>query len=239
MRFSIIIPTYNYSSFLDDCLKSCFEQTFNDFDIYLIDDGSPELMDQEIDRISKENKNNIAFQFHRIKNCGAAAARNYAVTLSKADYIVFLDSDDFLHKDALMVYDYVLKGRNNILLTTKRFEFNNTLEKKKVNIDLNFEEINLIEAENYFKNRVNFRFGASNIIIPRSYFESVEGFRLRTEKTWHAEDHDLLLKLGGLKFIFIEEPYLVFYRLHDNNSIHSLKKIAYGVVKLVESNKKG
>jgi glycosyltransferase involved in cell wall biosynthesis len=239
MRFSIVIPSYNYSSFLDDCLKSCFEQTFVDFDIILIDDGSPEVMDQEIDRISKENKNNVEFQFHRIKNVGAAAARNYAVSLSEADYIVFLDSDDILDKDALMFYDYVLKGRNNIILTTKRFEFKNILKNNEINIDLNFNAIKIVEAKNYFENRVNFRFGASNIIVPRYYFELVGGFRLRTEKTWHAEDHDLLLKLGDLNFVLIEEPYLVFYRRHDNNSILSLKKIGYGVLELIESNKMG
>ncbi|WP_343329146.1 glycosyltransferase family A protein [Polaribacter staleyi] len=236
MKFSIIIPFYKYTGYLDKCLESCFNQTFTDFDIFLVDDGSPKSSEEEIKRILNKNVNDIPFSFHRLENGGAAAARNYASNLSKSDYLVFLDCDDLLHKDALLFYNMALNDDLNTVLTTKRFEFNNFIDTSVLNNNINLETCIVNRSKNYFTNRVYFKFGASNIIVPRNSFLRVDGFRLRSEKTWYAEDHDLLLKLGDLKFIFIEEPYLVYYRYHENNSIHNLEGIGYGVLELVYAN---
>lgn len=240
MKFSIIIPVYKYSSYLDSALISCFNQTYDNFDIYLVDDGSPESFNEKIETLKGENNYNRDFYFYSIENIGAAGARNFAAKMSNSDYLVFLDADDILDENALSFYRKALENRSkNCVLASKRFEFFQ-FEKELADLKSDkYEDLEIIKFKNYFSNKINFRFGASNIILPREKFIEVGGFKHRNDKTSHFEDHDVLLKLGNLEeFLFIQSPKVVYYRIHEDNSIHDIKKIGYGVLEIIETNEK-
>lgn len=93
VKFSIIIPVYNVENYIDRCLKSVSEQTYKDYEVIIINDGST---DKSID-IAKKYPYKIISQ----KNQGLSAARNRGVTEAKGEYLLFLDSDDYWEKDLL------------------------------------------------------------------------------------------------------------------------------------------
>lgn len=95
---SVIVPIYNVEKFLDICIQSIVEQTYENLEIILIDDGSPDNSPYLCDKWSKSDKRiTIVHQ----NNSGVSSARNTGIKHAKGEFITFVDGDDFLEKDAL------------------------------------------------------------------------------------------------------------------------------------------
>lgn len=93
-KISIIIPVYNVEKFISRAIDSAINQTFNDIEIIIVDDCGE---DKSIDIAKEYQKNDGRIKIiHNEKNLGTFAARNNGVLNSKAEYILFLDSDDYL-----------------------------------------------------------------------------------------------------------------------------------------------
>lgn len=100
MLISIIIPCYNTAPYINRCLKSVFEQTYTDFEIILINDGSTDNLEEEL-----EKGNWLAspqLQYHSQSNAGANHARNKGIELANGEFLQFLDADDLLMPDKLV-----------------------------------------------------------------------------------------------------------------------------------------
>ncbi|HEC13839.1 MAG TPA: glycosyltransferase [Acidiferrobacteraceae bacterium] len=95
MRFSIIIPSYNYGKYLPRVLDSVLSQDGDDYEVILVDDGST---DNTQDRI-RDYKKHLCYLCQ--PNQGPAAARNRGINIAKGDYLLFLDADDSLLPGAL------------------------------------------------------------------------------------------------------------------------------------------
>ena len=95
---SIIIPVYNTSAFLDQCLQSVVEQTYTDWECILVDDGSTDNSGEICDNWGKKDGRFIII--HQ-KNQGVSVARNHGIEKSKGEYICFIDSDDWVGPDYL------------------------------------------------------------------------------------------------------------------------------------------
>ena len=98
-KFSIIIPVYNSDKYLRKCIESVIKQNKNNVEILLVNDCSTDKSGQICNHYAK------TFQFVKIinhkKNLGVGISRNEAMKASKGEYLVFLDSDDYLFKDSL------------------------------------------------------------------------------------------------------------------------------------------
>ena len=92
MKFSIIIPCYKVEQYLHQCVDSVLAQTFDDYEVILVDDGSPDGSPAICDEYSK--KSNKVKVIHKL-NGGLSDARNVGLKEASGDYIVFLDSDDW------------------------------------------------------------------------------------------------------------------------------------------------
>lgn len=101
MRFSIIIPVYNSQRFLRDCIESVLCQTYKEFEIILIDDGSKDNSGMICDEYCARYSSRVTV-LHTC-NQGALAARKTGICASSGDVLVFLDSDDCLRCDALQL----------------------------------------------------------------------------------------------------------------------------------------
>lgn len=97
---SVIVPVYNVEEFLDQCLESIVGQTYQKLEIILIDDGSSDSCPQKCD-IWAEKDSRVKV-FHK-KNAGVGYARNDGLNMSKGSYITFVDSDDYLERDAIEI----------------------------------------------------------------------------------------------------------------------------------------
>lgn len=110
MRFSVIVPIYNVEEYLSQCIESVLRQTFSDFELILVDDGSP---DNSIGICNEYAQADSRVRVVRRKNGGLSAARNTGIQNARGDYLVFLDSDDYwINKNGLELIDRVLSRKN-------------------------------------------------------------------------------------------------------------------------------
>lgn len=114
--FTIGIPVYNVEKYVGKCLDSVVTQGFDDFEIIVVDDGSP---DNSIDIIKEYAQRDSRIKIIRRKNCGVSAARNTIITAAKGRYLFFLDSDDFMLEDVLQkAYDAIVQNEYPHVLNT-------------------------------------------------------------------------------------------------------------------------
>lgn len=92
-EISVIVPVYNTEKYLDRCIRSIIDQTFSDFELILVDDGSKDNSGFICDEWEK--KDSRIKVIHQ-KNAGAGAARNAGLAIAKGNYINFVDSDDWI-----------------------------------------------------------------------------------------------------------------------------------------------
>ena len=108
-KVSIIIPAYNIEDYIARCILSCINQTFKDIEIIVINDGST---DKTLDKINKlKSKDNRIVVIDK-KNEGSMEARKSGWCIAKGEYILFVDGDDYIHKDAVKILYSKAKKQN-------------------------------------------------------------------------------------------------------------------------------
>lgn len=113
MKISIIIPVYNVEKYLEECINSILVQTFTDFEVLLINDGSKDRSGEICDEFAvKDNRIKV---FHQ-ENAGVSAARNKGIENAKGEWINFIDSDDYVEKNYLNDFVVNLKPNVNLYL---------------------------------------------------------------------------------------------------------------------------
>lgn len=112
MLISFIIPVYNVEKYITKCIDSILTQTFEDYEIILVDDGSSDASGEICDFYAEKHLNiNV---IHK-KNGGLSDARNAGIKIAKGDYIAFVDSDDYIGKDILQKVEPFLKSGRDVL----------------------------------------------------------------------------------------------------------------------------
>jgi glycosyltransferase involved in cell wall biosynthesis len=233
MFFSIVIPIYNHTKYLNTTIQSLVNQKdFTDFEIIIVDDGSSVDLKESCDDICREIQ--IDFKYIKINNSGPGVARNIGVDNAVGEFIVFLDSDDLLYNQALAIYKtFIVKTGVNYFISKRNPQ--NDIQIAESSYSLNSSEIEYYFCSSYLTKKINPEFGASNIIVKRDIFRLVGGFDKPRNNSFHAEDHDLLLKLSTFeKFGVLMSPDCVVYRIHDTNSIHQFDKIIQGIYNLAD-----
>ena len=120
VEISVIIPVYNCEEFLEETFDCVLNQTFKDFEVICVDDGSEDNSLQILNDYAK--KDNRIHVFHQ-ENGGGGVARNFALTKAKGKYIYFMDADDLMELTALEE-TYELMEKNNVdFLVFKALEY--------------------------------------------------------------------------------------------------------------------
>lgn len=100
MKIRVIVPVYNASRYIERCFDSVLQQSFTEWEVVAVDDGST---DNSLDLMRNYNRRDSRFNIYHQENAGAGAARNYALEISKKKnddgYIVFIDSDDYIEPE--------------------------------------------------------------------------------------------------------------------------------------------
>lgn len=99
MRFSVLVPVYNVEEYLRTCIESVLKQDFNDYELILVDDGSTDNSGKICDEYSSAYSNVIRV-IHK-PNEGLLMARRTGIQAAKGEFLIFLDSDDYLFEEAL------------------------------------------------------------------------------------------------------------------------------------------
>lgn len=115
--FSIIIPVYNSEKYLSKCINTILNQSFDNYEIIIVEDGSTDNSGEIADQLSN---NDSRIKVIHVENGGAGKARNIGIAAAKGEYILFIDSDDYIEKDSLLIiYKNILNTNKNDLYLLK------------------------------------------------------------------------------------------------------------------------
>ena len=121
-KVSVIIPVFNASKYIDKCVNSVINQSYKNYEIVVIDDGSKDDSLQILKKIKKQYNDKILLLSQ--PNNGESFARNKGLELATGDYILFLDSDDWIEKDYIYTLLNNIKDNDIVISGFKRYNFN-------------------------------------------------------------------------------------------------------------------
>ena len=117
-KISVIVPVYNVEKYLRQCLDSILAQTFTDFELLLIDDGSPDTSGTICDEYAALDSR--VRVFHK-ENGGVSSARNLGLDNARGEYVYFIDADDKLYSEALGILLNKMQGVNIVMAGHKTY----------------------------------------------------------------------------------------------------------------------
>ncbi|RLA62772.1 MAG: glycosyltransferase family 2 protein [Epsilonproteobacteria bacterium] len=202
---SIIIPTYNRSAYLFRAIESVQYQTYKDWELIIVDDGSTDNTQKEITYLLKEEKK---IKYIKTPNRGVSAARNLGIHLSSGDYLAFLDSDDeWLPEKLELQMEFVNTNPEIELVHGDEIWIRNGKRVNQKNIHKKF-------GGNIFSQSLDLcAISPSTAFLKRSLFKRVGFFR---EDFPVCEDYDLWLRVTSRNEVgFIARPLIVKYGGHE------------------------
>lgn len=218
---SVIIPTYNSAPYIVNCIESVINQTLNNIEIIIIDDGSTDNTKNKIENYINTEK----VHYIKQKNMGVSAARNHGVKIARGEYIAFIDSDDcWLDNKLELQLKIFNKYPEVVLVTTANIEVDvdgNILSKSKLDRHHADNSMNYLDNLLYVGDYVGLL--TSSWLLRRNIFLKLNGF----VENIISEDYEFLIRLSGFGNFYIISKELVKYMVRSNSLIRSDRKDEY------------
>ena len=127
-RISVIVPFYNVEGYIEKCLETLVNQTFQDIEIILVNDGSKDRSEEIAKKFANRYENKIVYL--EKENGGLSSARNFGLAHARGEYVAFVDSDDYIEKNMYeKMYNLIIKERSDMVECDFYWEYPN---KKKI-----------------------------------------------------------------------------------------------------------
>ena len=212
MYISVVIPLYNKKEFIYRCLTSVLTQTYSNFEIIIVNDGSTDNSLEFIKSKFDSSKFNVFSQ----KNAGVSAARNKGVSLANYKWIAFLDADDYWHENFLQEIVKTIKKFPNASLCSTGYQFLSANHFKRAKLCVSGAGDYRV-IDNYFLSscKGDLPITASSVAINKEHFKAVERF---PEGWAMGEDIYLWMKMAINFQLVICMKTLVTYDHSDENS---------------------
>ncbi len=204
--FSVIIPLYNKGNYIERCIRSVYNQTYKEFEVIVIDDGSTDESTLIVENLKFKN-----LQLIKQVNQGVSVARNRGIERAINPYIAFLDADDFWHPNYLEMAHQVILNNSNVQIIGTHY----TREEQKWK---DTGHLDYYRIQNYFSHAIRTTlFLTSSTIIRKSFFEQNLHFNPLLTK---GEDLDVWFRaVLNSDSIFYIKNTLVFYSNEDLNQL--------------------
>lgn len=210
MFFSVVIPLYNKENFIESAIRSVINQSFSDFEIIVVDDGSTDSSLSIVKAIKDPR-----IRIYSIRNSGVSYARNFGVNEAQANWIAFLDGDDEWNPDYLQKSFEFLCEHNNVSFLGANYYIND-FSKKAINLDIKDGIHNYF---NLFKNQCSPN-QTSTTIVNKICLNRIGGFPVGMKQ---LEDWYVWFKLAlSVDFGYINKP-MSFYRFTNNSASRSFR----------------
>lgn len=214
-KISIIVPVYNVELYLNDCINSILKQTYKNFEVLLINDGSTDSSSKICNELASiDNRIRV---FHK-ENQGVSSARNLGLKEAKGEWICFVDSDDWIDHNTL---ENILPKENNDI-DFVQFGFKQVNEQKKIimqsklpNVDLKIDKHTYLSTNLYHSAICGYLIKLNlirkyNIIFP--------------DKIKYGEDQAFILKaMTCCHNVYILNKCLYNYRYREGSAMNSSK----------------
>ena len=224
--FSIIVPIYNIQKYLDKCIQSILGQSFGDFELILVDDGSPDLCGKIIDAYAE--KDSRIKTIHK-QNEGLVLARNSGLAIAAGEYIINVDGDDYIMPDMLeCIYNHISKTHSEVYCfgyySLENESSEPVIPKLRGGLYSSDEDLNTLhEKMIYDRDKKFFTFGLCPSVWSRAVKrELFTKFRLRVNPILAiGEDFatTLPIMLNAKSVYIIREPLYV-YRILSSSASH-------------------
>ena len=222
-KISIIIPVYNAGSYISSCLKSVIEQSYTNWEVILIDDGSTDNSKEIYEKIASKNNKVKVF---RQNNKGVSSARNLGLEKANGDYIVFLDADDWIDRIFLERMLEVIEKEDADIVQCNFYYANENehIERKHIrpsySIRNNMNELQLdILYREYDEKKNDCSVGAMRGVWGKIFKSSIIKKITFNEEIDIFEDGIFVLNaLQNSKKVVLIDEYYYYYRMTENSS---------------------
>ena len=209
---SIVIPVYNAEKYLEQCLNSIQNQTYKNFEVILVNDGS---MDHSESICMDFVKVDTRFKYFTKVNGGASSARNFGLDNVTGDYITFIDADDWVDENHLEVLMNNIKENNSDMAVSSIKKFDNVS---------NFEFRVYSNQEKYLLNYNKLNREEFLVILPKLIYAS-NSYKIAVSKLFKKE---LVTNIRFDESIIYGEDLEFFFKLYLNiNSISYVDEVTY------------
>lgn len=207
--FSIIVPLFNKENFIENTLRSIFSQSFIDFELLIINDGSTDKSEEKVKQFSDDR-----IRYFYKENEGVATTRNFGIAQAKSQYISFIDADDYWYPTFLQeMYQNIHQFPGQ-----KIFSCAIEIETQKNRIPAQYSILKKSDCQivNYFESSMKTTvICTSAAVFNKSVFEKAGNFE---EQLQSGEDTDLWIRIGLLYSVVFSWKILARY-VYDKNSL--------------------
>ena len=214
-KVSVVVAVYQVERYIVKCLESLAKQTFQEFEVPLIDDGCTDLSGAICDEYAKKDSR---FKVFHKNNEGVSSARQFGLENANGEYIIHVDPDDWVEPTMLEeLYAYAKRENADVVICDYFDEINNNTSYVK-------QEPNLSSKDGYFKGLLNSLYGACwNKLVRRSCFSEFEISFVKGMVLW--EDKLLNLKLAEkpIKVKYLPKAFY-HYVTRKNSAIRKYSK---------------
>jgi glycosyltransferase involved in cell wall biosynthesis len=208
---SVVIPLFNKEKFIEQTLRSVLNQTFQDFEVIIVNDGSTDNS-REIVKNFLDTRIIIVDQ----ENLGLSAARNTGIEKAKFDFIAFLDADDLWKEDYLETMANMIHLNNSFKVFASKVDLLTPRKKADLSpVSFNENRMQLIDC--YFDHSKNI-FSPSSLIINANVFEKIGGFNGEVN---YGEDEDFFIRCFSSYSLVYYNEQKVYYRKGYENQLTS------------------
>jgi len=238
VKFSIIIPVFKVENYLADCVSSVVKQTYANWELVLVDDGSPDRCPELCDEYECRDK--------RIKvvhktNGGLSSARNAGLDVSAGQYVLFLDSDDFWKSSTMLeeISSVIIENNPDIIIYGMTKYYPNQ-DNRMVDIRMpNCKDIEIFPYEKKIEHLIRKNVYSACACDKMYKREVIEKNRLRFKEGFKSEDVDWCAKLLMIKpnIYCLNKNYYV-YRQQNEGSITATLNFSHleDIIKMIEEN---
>ncbi len=226
--FSVVIPVFNREDLIQLSVASVLRQSFGDFELILVDDGSTDRSAEVAKKMAPHAR------LLRIPNSGPALARNAGIRSATGDFVAFLDSDDIWYEDTLAIFRKVIEETNGTIFIAGRL-LNVWGNRPAVDSKSRVSPVLIDSYPNFLSARINILvdFGLTSVAVDRKTLLQAGMF-----SAWRTnyEDMDMWLRLANSgPFAFVQSPPLVIRINHGQNVSQDLAKSYHGITNIASS----
>ena len=212
--FTVIIPVYNKEEFIENTIKSVLQQSFSDFELILVNDGSTDNSEVQIQQFS-DNR----ITFYTKENGGASSARNFGLEKAKAKFITFLDADDYWYPDFLHEMASSIEEFPNHKIFSAAIEVEN--DKVVFPSQYSIKKSSEREIVDYFVASMKTTIICTSCaVFEKSVFEKVGHFDTEIKS---GQDTDMWIRMG-LEFPVVFSWKILARYVYDPNSLSRNKE---------------
>ncbi len=216
-KFSVVISVFNKEKYIANTLKSVLAQTYSDFEIVILNDGSTDNSEAEILKFTDSR-----IRYFSKENSGASAARNFTIQQATSEYIALMDADDYWYPFYLEEQNRLINNypQESVFATATEIKRNGKKFSNSYSIKTQGEKSMLVD---YFEaSQFDSILHSSSTVLKKEVFEKIGAYNPKIKS---GEDTDLYVRIG-LKYKVVFSPKIcATYIIRKNSLFHSMKNL--------------